>query len=81
MRAAALRSSLISRIVYFDALATLRVHFRNGTTYVYSDVPREAYEALRTAESPGSHYNRHIRERYPCTRDPPRKSPRTEEAF
>lgn len=80
MRAAALPSSLISRIVYHDERATLQVHFRNGTAYLYYDVPREAYDALKTAPSPGRHYNRFIRGCYRCTFDPARKRFRPEEA-
>ena len=73
MRAAALPSSLISRIVYDDRERTLRVYFRVGGVYLYFDVPRRAYEALRTAESPGRYYNRAIKGRYRCTFDPDRK--------
>ncbi len=73
MRAAALPSRLISRIVYHDSKRTLRVVFRSGTTYVYHDVPLEAYEALKSAPSPGRHYNREVRGRYRCTFDPARR--------
>ena len=73
MRAANLASTLIARILYDDEQRTLRVCFRHGPAYVYHDVPPEAYEALKSAASPGRHYNGEIKGHYRCTYDPDRK--------
>ena len=73
MRAANLGSSLISRIVYADDEASLRVCFRNGPAYVYFDVPRSEFDALKTAKSAGSYYNACIKGRYRCSFDPDRR--------
>lgn len=78
MRAAALSSSLISRIVHDEGARTLRVTFRHGPAYVYFDVPREAFEALRDAPSAGRYYNLHIKGRYRCAFDPERRRFRPE---
>ena len=73
MRAATLSSSLISRIVYDDEARTLRVQFRAGVAYCYFEVPREEYEALKSAPSAGRHYNAAINGRNRCSFDPERK--------
>ena len=44
----------------------LTVEFVSGRRYVYSEVPAEDVDAFRSAFSKGSHFNRHIRERFPC---------------
>lgn len=73
MRAARLSSSLISRILYDDEGATLKVCFRHGPAYLYHDVPRAEFEALKAASSAGRHYNACIKGRYRCSFDPERK--------
>jgi hypothetical protein len=73
VRAARLSSSLIARINYLDEERTLKIWFRDGPLYCYFDVPPEAYEALKQAESPGRHYNRHIKGCYRCSFDPDRR--------
>ena len=73
MRAANLSSSLIARIVHDDAERTLRICFRHGPAYVYFDVPPHEYDSLKTAASPGRHYNRCIKGRYRCRFDPERR--------
>lgn len=42
----------------------LRVQFRSGQTYEYRNVPEEVYQGLDSAESKGSYFHRHIRQRY-----------------
>ena len=44
----------------------LTVEFVSGRRYVNSEVPAEDVDAFRSAFSKGSHFNRHIRERFPC---------------
>ena len=73
MRAAALSSSLISRIAYDEAARTLRITFRSGSAYVYHDVPRAEFDALKFAPSAGRYYNACIKGRYRCEFDPERR--------
>jgi len=40
--------------------------FVTGRRYVYSEVPKEDVDDLRAAFSKGMHFNRHIRNSYPC---------------
>jgi hypothetical protein len=73
MRAAALSSSLISRIAYDEQARTLSIRFRSGSLYVYYDVPAEEYDALRSAASAGRYYNACIKGRFRCQYDPDRR--------
>jgi hypothetical protein len=73
MRAATLSSSLISRIAYDDEASTLRISFRSGSLYVYFDVPRSEFDALKSAPSAGRYYNACIKGRYRCAFDPERR--------
>lgn len=54
MRAAKLNSSAISRILYDDEARTLSIWFHGSGRYVYFDVPREAFDSLRTPRRPAS---------------------------
>ena len=73
MRAANLSSSVIARIAYDEAERTLSIWFRETGRYVYSDVPRAAYDGLRQAASAGRYFNACIKRRYPCRPDPERR--------
>ena len=42
----------------------LQVVFRNGNSYTMLGVPPDLWEQLRTASSPGSFFNRYIRNNY-----------------
>ncbi|MDE0579037.1 MAG: KTSC domain-containing protein [bacterium] len=54
--------------VGYDAdSATLEIKFGGGRVYQYADVPQEAYRALMNADSIGSHFHHHIRDKYPTT--------------
>jgi hypothetical protein len=59
-------SSVIRRFVYVPDSGELTVEFVSGRRYVYSEVRAEDVEAFRAAYSKGSHFNRHIRDRFPC---------------
>jgi len=59
-------SSVIRRFMYVPESRELTVEFVSGRRYVYSEVPAEDVEAFRSAFSKGSHFNRHIRDRFPC---------------
>ena len=52
--------------MYVPDSRELTVEFVSGRRYVYSEVPAEDVEAFRSAFSKGSHFNRHIRDHYPC---------------
>ena len=73
MRAANLKSSMISRIAYDDADEVLSIWFRETGRYVYSGVPAAVYEALRSAPSAGRYFNESIKGRYRCSFDPERR--------
>ena len=55
-------SSTISAIGYENK--ELHIKFKNGTEYVYYDVPAEVYEALNSAESVGKYFAANIKNNY-----------------
>ena len=59
-------SSVIRRFMYVPETRELTVEFVSGRRYVYSEVPAEDVDAFRAAFSKGSHFNRHIRDHFPC---------------
>ncbi len=59
-------STVIKRFDYRPGTQELEVLFVTGRRYLYADVPPEAVDAFRAAFSKGSHFNRHIRDKYPC---------------
>ena len=73
LRAARPSSSVIERILYDEDARALSIWFRETGRYIYSDVPRAVYEALRRAPSAGRYYNACIKRRYPCRPDPERR--------
>ena len=68
MRARTLRSSLIRRIVFYEA-GTLLVSFRSALRYIYDGLPRALYEALGRAALAGRYFNEHVKGRYACRPD------------
>jgi len=44
----------------------LEVRFRSGENYLYFDVPREIYEGLKAAGSPGRYFNERVKGRFRC---------------
>lgn len=73
MRAARLPSSVIARIAYDEEAQALSIWFRETGRYIYSDVPRAIYDALRKAPSAGRFYNECIKRRFACRPDPERR--------
>jgi hypothetical protein len=63
--AVAVTSSAIARLAYDRLRSTLRVQFRDGTTYQYMGVPLWVYEDLMQAESKGAQFNRCVRPHFP----------------
>jgi lysyl-tRNA synthetase class 2 len=59
-------STVIKRFVYIPERRELVVEFVTGRRYAYADVPEEEVAQFRAAFSKGSHFNRHIRDRYAC---------------
>ena len=57
-------SSVIRRFVYDQTAGELWVEFVSGRRYVYSDVPEEVANALRSAFAKGVYFNSRIRDRY-----------------
>lgn len=59
-------SNLVS--VGYDAdSATLEIKFGGGRVYQYAKVSQGVYGALMNADSIGSYFSRHIRNKYPTT--------------
>jgi hypothetical protein len=58
-------SHVISRFVYDPAERDLWVEFTTGRKYVYSGVPEEVANALRSAFAKGAYFNSRIRDRFP----------------
>jgi hypothetical protein len=59
-------STVIQRFDYRPDTRELVITFTTGRRYLYSQVPEEAVDRFRAAFSKGSHFNRHIRDHYPC---------------
>jgi KTSC domain len=60
-------SSLLSSIEY-SSDHTLDLRFRSGVTYRYFAVPQTVVEGFIAAESKGTYFNRHVRDRFPYQR-------------
>jgi hypothetical protein len=58
-------STVIRRFVYDEMEHNLWVEFTTGRRYVYSDVPEEVADAMRSAFAKGVYFNSRIRDRYP----------------
>ena len=65
-------STVIKRFDYRPETHELEVLFVTGRRYLYADVPPGAAEAFRAAFAKGVHFNRHIRDHYPCRELVPR---------
>jgi hypothetical protein len=59
-------STVIRRFHYRPDARELEILFVTGRRYLYSEVPPDAAQRFRSAFSKGAHFNRHIRDRYPC---------------
>lgn len=60
-------SSLLSSIEYSSDY-TLELRFRSGVTYRYFAVPQTVVAGFIAAESKGTYFNRHVRDRFPYQR-------------
>lgn len=59
-------STVIRRFDYYPDRRELEILFTTGRRYLYSNVPEEAVRRFQAAFSKGVHFNRHIRDHYPC---------------
>lgn len=58
------KSTSLVHCDYHDDTKTMEICFTSGNTYHYPDVPKTVYEALKTANSPGSHFHTNIRTKH-----------------
>ena len=58
-------STVIRRFVYDETEQNLWVEFTTGRRYVYSGVPEEVANTLRSAFAKGVYFNSRIRDKYP----------------
>ena len=59
-----LTSSAIAQVAYDDHRHLLQVGFRDGSVYLYLDVPTAVYHGLLSAQSQGAYFNKMIRGTY-----------------
>lgn len=62
-----LTSSAIAQVAYDDRRHLLQVAFRDGSQYLYLDVPPAVYHGLLSAQSQGAYFNKTIRSAYACS--------------
>lgn len=58
-------SSMLAAHGHDPETGKLRVQFKNGATYEYDGIPLEKYAAFTGAASPGSFFNKRIKDAYP----------------
>ena len=59
-------SKAILTIGYEEQNMQMKITFQQGLTYDFCRVPKHIFEGLRRAQSKGTYYNLHIRDRYQC---------------
>ena len=64
----AVESSLLATVSYDAAGAILKVRFRDGAVYQFTEVPRQIFQDLLQAGSKGAYFNHHIRGLYAYSR-------------
>jgi hypothetical protein len=65
MKRTPLDSSCLASAGYDRRDHVLEIEFRNGGLYQYLDVPSWEHQRLLDADSHGTYFNAHIRNRYP----------------
>lgn len=61
-------STNLSKIRYEEDSRTLEIEFNGGRQYQYFEVPKQVFEGLRTADSHGKYFHKHIKGSYRYTR-------------
>ena len=59
-------STVIRRFMYVPDTRELTIEFVTGRRYVYSEVTADTVSAFRASFSKGAHFNRYIRDSFPC---------------
>lgn len=65
MERKAVQSKDLSIVGYHPEKEELEVTFKAGGVYVYTGVPEVVYQALMHAQSHGTYFNQHIKDKYP----------------
>jgi len=68
MKMAPVSSSNLASVGYDSTTRILRVEFRSGAVYEYSEVPEAEYQGLMGANSKGSYFHQNIKDRYSYTK-------------
>jgi lysyl-tRNA synthetase class 2 len=63
-------STVIRSFRYDRKRHELDIVFQTRRRYVYEDVPRHVYAAMKAASSKGRFFNHHIRDRFSFRRQP-----------
>lgn len=58
------KSSTIKEINHDPVKNEMEIAFHSGSTYRYFDVPAEAHEAFKNAESWGKHFAAHVKPKF-----------------
>jgi hypothetical protein len=61
-------SSALNAAAYIPAERLLYLEFHSGERYRYCDFPPEQYQDFLAAESKGTYFGQHIRDRFPFER-------------
>lgn len=62
-------SSNIKTVAYDPETKTMEIAFHgNSGTYSYADVPKETYDTLLAAESPGKHFHASVKGKFKHTK-------------
>lgn len=64
MKRLPVKSSHIKSVGYHAPSRMLSVEFNGGKVYHYNDVSPEAHESLMKAQSVGTHFAEHIKDKY-----------------
>lgn len=57
-------STMVQRMTYSYATHKLTVTFKNGSVYIYDDVPNDVYAQVRASSSTGKAFNAYIKNNY-----------------
>lgn len=61
-------SSNIEAIGFDPETKTMSIRFKGGNTYHYTDVEKDAHQALVGAASVGGHFHEHVKNKYKFTK-------------
>ncbi len=59
-------STAIVAIGYDEQNMRMKITFKQGDTYDFCRVPKYIFEGLYRAQSKGTYYNLHIKDKYQC---------------